>query len=397
MLPRQFPTMKIAIVSTDNREHFKTYNCAEPDIPTPQAALLQGLAKNGGLEVHFISCLQQPVNAPEKLAGNIWYHALHVPKTGWMRTFYQGCIRAVRNKLKAIQPDIVHGQGTERDCAISAVFSGFPNVITIHGNMRLIARLNRARPFSFQWLAARLESFTLPRSRGIVCITNYTRNAVADLAKKTWVVPNAVDASFFDVQPEIIPGQPPVILFVGAVCARKNQNGFIRALDPLAAKRKFRVMFLGGAAAADSYNREFFELLQTRLWCGHAGFVNREKLKSHLCRATLLALPSLEDNCPMVVLEAMAAGVPVVAANVGGVPDLIEHGKTGLLCDPLDAAGIRDAVGKLLGEPELARQLAAEAKKRALERFHPVVIARRHLEIYREALNVPPGADKGRF
>jgi len=62
-----------------------------------------------------------------------------------------------------------------------------------------------------------------------------------------------------------------------------------------------------------------------------SGFASRTDLKAHLRQATLLALPSLEENCPMVVLEAMAAGVPVVAARVGGVPDLIEEGKTGIL------------------------------------------------------------------
>ena len=48
------------------------------------------------------------------------------PKIGWLRTLYQGCVRATRRKLREIQPDIVHGQGTERDCAIGAVLSGFP-------------------------------------------------------------------------------------------------------------------------------------------------------------------------------------------------------------------------------------------------------------------------------
>ena len=79
-----------------------------------------------------------------------------------MRTGYQGCIRAVRKKLQEIRPDIVHGQGTERDCAISAVFSGFPNVITIHGNMRLIAQIEPRPAVFVYWLAARLETFTLP-------------------------------------------------------------------------------------------------------------------------------------------------------------------------------------------------------------------------------------------
>jgi len=383
--------MKLAVLMTDNREPFREYHKTEPWFGTAPEALLQGFAQLPEVEVHVISCTQkQMASSPEKLAGNIFFHSLHVPKIGWMRTLYQGCVRATKKKLREIQPDIVHGQGTERECSLGAIFSGFPNVLTIHGNMRLVAKIEHARPFTFWWNAARLEAFTIPRSRGVVCITNYTRAAVKGLAKKTWVVPNAVDAGFFDVQPEINPEQPPVILCVGGICMRKNQNAFIRALDPLAAKRKFQVVFLGLAPQTNSYGREFFELVAARPWCRHFDFVEREKLKSHLRGATLLALPSLEDNCPMVVLEAAAANVPVVAANVGGVPDLIEDGKTGLLCDPLDAASMGGAVEKLLGQPEFARALAAEANRRAKERFHPVIVARRHLEIYGEVLNTRP-------
>ena len=147
------------------------------------------------------------------------------------------------------------------------------------------------------------------------------------------------------------------------------------------------MVFLGATFPEDPCAQEFFELLRTRPWCEHHGFVDREKLKVWLRGAALLALPSLEDNCPMTVLEAAAAGVPVVAANVGGVPDLIEDGKTGLLCDPLDAASMGGAVEKILTRPELARALAVEANRQAQARFHPAVIARRHLEIYREVLN----------
>jgi glycosyltransferase involved in cell wall biosynthesis len=379
--------VKIAILTTDSREHFRDYTNPAPYFGAAPEALLQGLTQLPEAEVHVISCAQQPmISSPEKLAENIFFHSLHVPKIGWQRTLYQGCVRATKRKLREIQPDIVHGHGTERDCALAAVFSGLPNVLTIHGNMRLVAKVTRPWPFSFWWNAARLETFTIPRSRGVVCITNYTREAVSDLAKKTWVVPNAVDASFFDVQPETNPEHPPVILCVGAVSFRKNQNAFIRALDPLAEKRKFQVVFLGSAPRNDSYCREFFELVAARPWCRHFDFVGREKLKSHLRGAALLALPSLEDNCPMAVLEAVAASVPVVAAKVGGVPDLIEDGKTGLFCDPQNAASMAGAVEKLLAQPEFSRTLAAEAKSLAKERFHPVVIARRHLEIYREVL-----------
>jgi glycosyltransferase involved in cell wall biosynthesis len=378
--------MRVAILTTDNREHHRQYHETTPRFGTAPEALMQGFALLPETEVHVVSCIQQPMRSPEKIADNIQFHGLLAPKIGWLRTGYQGCIRAVRKKLREIRPDIVHGQGTERDCSISAVFSGFPNVLTIHGNMRLIAAVNRDRPFSYNWLAARLERFTIPRANGVVCITNYTRDAVAGLAKKTWVVPNAVDAGFFEVRPEINLEHPPVILCAGAVCLRKNQNAFIRALDPLAAKWKFRVLFLGVAPDGNAYSSDFFELIRARAWCEYAGFVDREQLKSHLRGASLLALPSLEDNCPMVILEAAAAGVPVVAAKVGGVPDLIEDGKTGLLCDPLHAVSMAGAVEKLLDQPPLAHALAADANRRARERFHPLVIARRHLEIYREVL-----------
>ena len=380
--------MIIVQLTTDNREPFREYHKTTPWFGTAPEALLQGFAEMPGVAVHVVTCTQRPMAAsPEKLAGNIWFHSLLVPKLGWMRTGYQGCIRAVRKKVRELQPDIVHGQGTERDCALSAIFSGRPNVTTIHGNMRLIAQVNRVRPFTYGWLAAKLEALTIPRTAGVVCITSYTERAVADLARRTWVLPNAVDGGFFDVTPE--PSAEPVLLVVGQIMYRKNVNAFIRALDPLAARWKFSVVFLGSFAKDDPYGQEFQQLLATRPWCRFGGFASREQLKQHLHDATLLVLPTLEDNCPMCVLEAMAASVPVVAARVGGVPDLIEDHVTGLFCDPASADSMCGAVERVLADAGLRARLRDAAKARARERFHPAVIARRHLEIYREVLHNP--------
>jgi glycosyltransferase involved in cell wall biosynthesis len=376
--------MKIAILTTDNREHYKQYAKTSPYFGTAPEALLQGFAQLSDVEVHVLSCTRVPMQSPQKLAPNIYFHSLLVPGIGWMSSLYLGCIRAVRRKLREIQPDIVHGQGTERDCAISAVCSGFPNVLTIHGNMRLIAQVNSARPFSFLWLAAQLEKLTVPRSRGVVCITHYTEEAVRDLARRTWVTPNAVDASFYDVQARPPTEKPPRILCVGHICLRKNQNAFIRALDSLAGRRQFKLLFLGSATAGRAYDDEFLRLVRERPWCQYGGVADRGKLKECLREATALALPSLEDNCPMVVLEAMAAGVPVMAAQVGGLPDLIEEGKTGIFCDPLDAGSMSAAMEKMLANPSATREMAERASQAARRRFHPAIIAARHLEIYRE-------------
>ena len=378
--------LKIAMVLPDNRDEFRRYADPLPHFGTAPAALLDGFTQlTGECEIHVVNCVQKPVAIPEKIGPNIFYHTEIVPKWGWLRCAYLGCLHSVRRQLRRIQPDIVHGQGTERYGALTAALSGFPNVLTIHGNMRLIAQVNVARPFSFQWLAARLEGYTLPRADGVVCITRYTREAVAGLARLTWVVPNAVNREFFEVNPAPDPELPPVILCVGAVCYRKNQNDFIRALDPFARANKIKLVFLGQTDKSD-YCQEFFELVRARDWCEHQPFASHDQVKALLCSATMSALPTREDNCPMVVLEAMAAGVPVLASNVGGVPDIIEHEKTGLFCDPQRPESFRAGVARLLGEPELGRQLVANAQTEAQRRFHPQVIAQRHLEIYREVI-----------
>src|SRR4051812_34158747 len=115
--------MKVAIFTTDNRENFRNYSGPAPYFCTAPEALLQGFAALPELEGHVISFAPKPKKSPAKLAENIWFHGLDGPKPRWLRPSYQGCIRAVRRKLKVIKPDIVPGEGTERDCAVSAVFS----------------------------------------------------------------------------------------------------------------------------------------------------------------------------------------------------------------------------------------------------------------------------------
>jgi glycosyltransferase involved in cell wall biosynthesis len=378
--------MRIVILTTDNREPHKDYANPQPHFGTAPTALLQGLAMIPELEVHVVSCIRQPVKSPEKIAPNIFFHSLVVPKIGWMRTLFQGCVRATWKKIHEIGPDLVHGQGTEADNAMSAVFSGFPNVLTLHGNMRAVARVSRVPTFSYNWMAARLEGFVLPRTRGVVCITTYTQRSVKALARRTWLVPNAVDPSFFDVKPAPELSPAPFGLCVGTVVRHKNQNDFIRALDPLAKEKKFKMQF-AAEPSKDAYGAEFYQLVRERPWCEHVGFMNREQLKARLAAAAFLALPTREDNCPMVVLEAMAAGVPVLASAIGGVPDLIENEVTGLLCDPDKPETFREAAARLLDDRALAARLASEARARALKRFHPLVVAQKHVEIYREIVS----------
>jgi glycosyltransferase involved in cell wall biosynthesis len=392
MRPRHISTygrssvIRLALLTTDNREHFKDYTNPQPYFGTAPEALLEGFkALPREVEVHVISCLQQvPVSSPNRLAENIFYHALHVNNIGWMKTGYIGCTIAVRRKLQEIKPDVVHGQGTERDCAITAVRSGYSNVLTIHGNMRLIAAFLKAKPFSYYWLATRLEGYCLGKTAGVVAISNYTRANVASSTRKTWLLHNAVHPSYFALQR--IPESPPKVLCVAQVGVRKNQIQLMNSLDFLAREQAFKLCFAGGGSEHDPYFRRFLGEVNRRPWCTYLGPLERAQLQTEMSKASLLVLASLEDNCPMVILEASATGLPVAASRVGGIPDLIRSGETGLLFDPGSNKEIGEAVRRILSDRPFASQLSASARAEATARFDPQVIAQGHLEIYREIL-----------
>lgn len=401
---------RLVLLTSDKRECERRYDEPQPAFGTAPTGLLEGFRHfPNHIEVHVISCHQKPVSSPIKLAENIWFHALHVPKSGWLRSGYLGCILAVEKKLRQIQPDLVHAQGTERDCAMSSAFSGYRKLLTIHGNLRLIEKAIGFKPFSALWFQTRLESFVVKRFDGIICITRYTQSAIAHETPKTWVVPNAVDPGFLalgaeraatredsrwemeDERSDLHSPLPairhplPTILVVATVDERKNQNDFIRSLDPLAGMRPFRVKFFGQNAGGE-YGAEFDKLVADRSWCEFGGMIGRKELRDEFQSAHAVALPTHEDNCPMVVLEAQAAGLPVMASNVGGVPDLVEHEVTGLLTNPRNPESMRAAIERLLTDSELVGRLVTNGRRQAIEKFHPRVIAEQHLEIYREVI-----------
>ena len=378
--------MKVVQITTDNRNQFGNFELESPVFGTAPTGLLDGFEHLGSeVEVHVVSCTRRPMCTPSKLADNVWFHQPVVPHIGWGRTAFLGCAWAVRKLLREIKPDIVHGQGTERDCAMAAVLSGFPNVLTIHGNMRVHAARPEQRGNKYYKMAAALETFCLKRTHGMVAISSYTEELVKDLTPKTWLLPNAVDRRFFEVQPT----QPelPRILFVGSLDPRKNPLGLLQTCAPMLREGQCTLALAGQFHAESAYGKEVMELIDSLPGISLLGFLDRDALAAEFAQSSLLVLPTFEDNCPMVVLEAMAAGIPVAASRVGGVPDLITHEKDGLMFDPDDPSDVRACLERLVKEPETRARLGAAGRITARERFHPKIIAKRHLEIYREVLN----------
>ncbi len=374
--------LRVGFLTIDNREHFKDYSKPQPRFGTAPEALLEGFKlMPQDIEVHIVSCFQkEPISSPARLAENIYYHALQVPNIGWLKTGYQGCVRAVRRLLQELKPDIVHGQGTERDCAMCAVHSGYPNVLTIHGNMRSVAEVLGARPFTYYWFASMLEKHCLRRTGGVVAISRYTEANVGELAQRTWLLPNAVHPSFFDVERR--PDAPPRLLCIANIGTHKNQAGLITALDSLAGEIPMRLVFAGAGSETDAYFSQFKRMLSSRPWCEYLGALDKAALQREISRATAAVLPSFEDNCPMAILEAAAAKVPVAASAVGGIPDLIVDGESGLLFDPHRPETIQSAVRTMLLNTKVTEHITDRAHRHCLSNNLPTTVAQRHLDIY---------------
>jgi len=379
--------MKIALLTNDNRDAHREYEKEIPWFGTAPEALLQGFKELPAVEVHVVSCTQRPMKSPAKLAENIFFHSLHVPKIGWMRTGYQGCIRATRRKVREIRPDLVHGQGTERDCSISAVFSGYPSVLTILGNMAPLARQFKAFPGSFHWLAGQLENFTLPRAEGVLCNSVYTEAAVRARSRRTWLVPNSLRPAFFAPPPQHPPGPRPRLINVGVISPLKRQLELLALFKRLHEQgHAFQIEFVGRVNAHEPYGREFLQAIDQAGAHGYAiysGVKEEEALIEAFDHADGSVHFSTAESFGLVVAEALSRNLKFFGARVGGIIDITASVEGAELFEVDDWTGLEQALARWMRAGWPRPRNAAQIM---MKRYHPRVIAERHLEIYREVL-----------
>lgn len=161
------------------------------------------------------------------------------------------------------------------------------------------------------------------------------------------------------------PGEgPPLILSVGRFSQEKGQAGLLRAMAHLQHSTA-RLLLVG-----DGPDRAALEALAASLaldssriiWAGH-----HPSAQPFYALASVLALPSLSEGSPNVILEAMAAGLPIAATAVGGVPELVRHEQEALLVPARQPAAMAQALDRLLAEPALARRLGDQARIRSAE------------------------------
>jgi glycosyltransferase involved in cell wall biosynthesis len=181
------------------------------------------------------------------------------------------------------------------------------------------------------------------------------------------------------------PPAGPVLVEIGRLCDVKGQRELIAALA-LLERDDVTVLLAGEDIEANGAYRLRLEREARKLGVDdRVRFLGRrDDVPSLLASADALVLPSWIEGLPLVVLEAMAAGVPVVASAVGGTPEVVVDGETGSLVPPRDVPALARAIDALLADPEQARRFGEAGRQRAREHFDAGAAARRILGLYED-------------
>jgi glycosyltransferase involved in cell wall biosynthesis len=99
-----------------------------------------------------------------------------------------------------------------------------------------------------------------------------------------------------------------------------------------------------------------------------------------------MIVPSRQDNLPNTAVEAMACGTPVAAFNLGGLPDIVDHARTGWLAKPEDLIDLSQGLVWLLSEPQRLNEISRAARESAVKKFSPKEVVRQYVALYAEAI-----------
>lgn len=173
------------------------------------------------------------------------------------------------------------------------------------------------------------------------------------------------------------------VLYLGRFGERKGIYDLINALEPLYERYPGLSVLCRGdgdiaavrKCVADRGMAERFHIL---------GWIDPPERDRLMMDADVYVLPSHAEGMPMAILEAMAASLCIVATRVGGIPEMIEDGVSGMLVEPHDIEGLRAVFERLLNDPSLLNQLGAGARATYLEKFSPAAVIPRFDSLYRE-------------
>lgn len=285
---------------------------------------------------------------------------------------------------------------------LAKLLHGIPHVVTAHS-------LEPLRPWKAEQLgggyalSSWAERTAVEAADAVIAVSGAMREDIlacypALTPDRVRVVHNGIDTTLYRPDPATdvldrlgLDRSRPYVLFVGRITRQKGVPHLLRAvrdIDPAA-----QVVLCAGAPDTPGIDREFRELfgeLSRRRAGVHwiPGMLPRPEVVQLLTHAAAFVCPSVYEPLGIVNLEAMACATPVVASRVGGIPEVVEDGETGVLV-PLDddfEAGLARALDGLLGDPETARRMGEAGRERAVREFGWDAVARRTVRLYEEIL-----------
>jgi glycosyltransferase involved in cell wall biosynthesis len=286
-----------------------------------------------------------------------------------IRTSQEPSTRSLVRLLRDLRPSVVHVTDVWPQALVAARLARVPRLLLTHHTPELPRRDNAA---GRAWW--RLGWATKPE---VIYTSDTDRERDGRTNLRTHVIELGIDLDRFAAGGPVLEKHGPL---VGNVARLAEQKGQRYLLEAAARLPDTRFAIVGDGELRADLERRAGELgIADRIEFTGA----RDDVPDLLASFDVFAFPSLFEGLCLAVIEAQAAGVPVVATPVGGIRETVVDGETGLLVPPRDPEALAKAIGRLLEDTELATRLAAAARRRVRERFSRKRMVERTLELYR--------------
>ncbi|GAO44328.1 putative glycosyltransferase [Flavihumibacter petaseus NBRC 106054] len=299
--------------------------------------------------------------------------------------YFLHCSRAVRNIIKEYKPDIIHFEEGMNFLLIRFfAHKRYKHVLTIHGITFAEAKLKKYWKQRMKWyMNGIVERVMLPPH--VIHISKYSKNIFSRLIReKAPIIFNAVGNSYFPIPELKATGNR--LLYVGVINRRKNLMSLLKVLDRLQQKGcAFTLDIVGDFDESEKYREEVLPFVAARGLSQRVNFLGwktQEDLIELYTNHDIVVLPSLQETLPVVIAEAMSAARVMVTTDVGGIPEMIDHGKDGFIYQKHQEDQLEGILMELFNNHELVSEVGAAARRSANRKFHCRVIAEKTFNYY---------------
>jgi glycosyltransferase involved in cell wall biosynthesis len=373
--------LKVAIVTSFPDEPAAPHGGVE----AVSVNLVEALAKFDDLDITVVTTRQNVATAGSYKWGKVQIHRLAWAGGSMLGNAIGPGRRQMQQFLQQLKPDVIHAHDTY---GILVKGLSLPRVFTIHGFIYgdiLVSGSPLAKLRSAIWRY--FETAGWADQKHIISISPYVRQRIEAITTgKIYDIDNPVAPVFFDISANEKKG---TVFNAAAVTPRKNQLALIDAVANIIQKGLNVELRLAGSLDDENYvqtvrNRIKQKHLENKV--SLLGSINAAAVRKELATASVFALVSLEENSPMGIEEAMAAGVPVVTSNRCGMPYMVSDGQSGFLVNPDDPGDIASRLEQILTNEQLRSSMGAKGREIALARFAPDKVAARTREVYVQAI-----------